>query len=112
MIDPSTGAVAGDSWGEQDTRFSYIAVSCLSLLGLLHILDDPQHELLPPTLKGRKVRDLVVGQIERCRNFDGGFGAQEGSETHGGQSEFQRLEGELKGEKTELFSISYASRAP
>jgi geranylgeranyl transferase type-2 subunit beta len=77
LIDPATGAVAGDRWGEQDTRFSYIAVSILSLIGRLEVLDT--------ALEG-KARDLIVGHIARCRNFDGGFGAIEGSESHGGQS--------------------------
>ncbi|GHJ87188.1 hypothetical protein NliqN6_3590 [Naganishia liquefaciens] len=76
LIDPVTGAVAGDRWGEQDTRFSYIAVSILSLIGRLDVLDS--------ALEGR-ARDLLVGHIARCRNFDGGFGATEGSESHGGQ---------------------------
>ena len=78
LIDPVTGAVAGDRWGEQDTRFSYIAISILSLIGRLDVLD---------TALDGKARDLVVGNIARCRNFDGGFGATEGSESHGGQSE-------------------------
>jgi geranylgeranyl transferase type-2 subunit beta len=67
--------VAGDQWGEEDTRFSYILVSCLSLLGRLDELDK--------AFDGRG-RDLVVGHIERCKNFDGGFGPNEGSESHGG----------------------------
>ncbi|KAJ9122382.1 hypothetical protein QFC22_001804 [Naganishia vaughanmartiniae] len=76
LIDPVTGAVAGDRWGEQDTRFSYIAISILSLIGRTDVLD---------TAIGGKARDLIVGHIARCRNFDGGFGAAEGSESHGGQ---------------------------
>ena len=35
------GSVCGDRWGEVDTRFSYIAVSCLSLLGTLDRLNIP-----------------------------------------------------------------------
>ncbi len=77
LIDAATGCVSGDKWGETDTRFSYIAVSCLSLLGRLADLD--------AAFDGRG-RALVVGNIERCRNFDGGFGAREGAESHGGQS--------------------------
>lgn len=72
--------MAGDRWGETDTRFSYILVSALSLLGRLKDLDE--------AFDG-KGRDLVIGHIERCRNFDGGFGSDEGSESHGGQSEFK-----------------------
>lgn len=30
------GSFAGDKWGEIDTRFSYCALSCLSLLNQLH----------------------------------------------------------------------------
>jgi geranylgeranyl transferase type-2 subunit beta len=80
LIDPTTGHVSGDSWGEHDTRFSYIAVSALSLLGRLADLD--------AAFDG-KGRQLVVGHIERCKNFDGGFGSEEGAESHGGQSEFE-----------------------
>ncbi|KAJ9095355.1 hypothetical protein QFC19_007599 [Naganishia cerealis] len=76
LIDPVTGAVAGDRWGEQDTRFSYIAISILSLIGRLDALD---------TALNGKARGLIVDHIARCRNFDGGFGAAEGSESHGGQ---------------------------
>lgn len=72
----STGRVAGDKWGEQDTRFSYILVSALSLIGRLNALDG--------AFEGRG-RELVIGHIERCRNFDGGFGSDEGNESHGGQ---------------------------
>jgi geranylgeranyl transferase type-2 subunit beta len=78
LVHPETGRVAGDRWGETDTRFSYILVSALSLLGRLKDLDE--------AFDG-KGRELVIGHIERCRNFDGGFGSDEGSESHGGQSE-------------------------
>ena len=60
---------AGDQWGEIDTRFLYIAVNTLSLLGHLHELDV----------------EKTVGYIRRCRNFDGGFGAREGAESHASQ---------------------------
>jgi len=30
------GSFAGDQWGEIDTRFSYCALSCLSILGALN----------------------------------------------------------------------------
>jgi geranylgeranyl transferase type-2 subunit beta len=33
------GSFSGDKWGETDTRFSYCAVSCASLLGRLNELD-------------------------------------------------------------------------
>ena len=58
----------GDEFGEIDTRFSYCAVAALSLLDRLSVLDV----------------DRTVGFIRRCRNFDGGFGAIPGSESHGG----------------------------
>lgn len=56
----------GDSWGEIDTRFLYCAVNALSLLGCLHELDI----------------EKTVGYIERCKNFDGGFGSVIGAESH------------------------------
>ena len=70
------GAVAGDSFGETDTRFSYILVQALTLLGKLYELDK-LHE-------GRG-RELVVDNIRRSMNFDGGFGTEPGAESHGGQ---------------------------
>ncbi|KAL7417558.1 rab geranylgeranyltransferase [Mrakia frigida] len=63
-----SGTFAGDKWGETDTRFLYIAISALSLLGTLDRLD----------------RELTLSWLRRCRNFDQGFGWGEGSETHGG----------------------------
>lgn len=66
LQDPVRGSFAGDEWNEQDSRFSYCAVSCLSLLGRLDALD-----------KAKTVRFL-----EACRNFDGGFGRVEGAESH------------------------------
>lgn len=53
-------------WGEIDNRFLYTAVHALSLLGRLHELDI----------------DKTVGYIQRCKNFDGGFGAVIGAESH------------------------------
>jgi len=64
-----SGVFAGDQWGETDTRFLYCAVSALSLLGRLNELDV----------------EKTVGYIKRCRNFDGGFGAVEGAESHAAQ---------------------------
>lgn len=34
-LQQADGSFAGDKWGEIDTRFSYCALSCLSLLGAL-----------------------------------------------------------------------------
>ncbi|BGP15245.1 hypothetical protein JCM10213_000712 [Rhodosporidiobolus nylandii] len=63
---PTRGSFAGDAWGEQASRFTYCAVSCLSLLGRLDDLD----------------KEKTVRFIEECRNFDGGFGMVEGAESH------------------------------
>lgn len=64
------GSFAGDEWGEIDTRFSYIALSCLSLLGRLDAVDV----------------DKAVDFILRCQNFDGAFGVVPGTESHSGQT--------------------------
>ena len=63
------GSFNGDAWGEVDTRFSYCAISCLSLLKRLDLVDT------------KKAKDFVL----KCQNFDGGFGARPGDETHAGQ---------------------------
>uniref|UniRef100_A0A023FAL4 Geranylgeranyl transferase type-2 subunit beta n=2 Tax=Triatoma infestans TaxID=30076 RepID=A0A023FAL4_TRIIF len=62
------GSFAGDKWGEIDTRFSFCAVACLSLLGRLDAIDIP------------KATEFVM----RCQNFDGAFGSQPNSESHAG----------------------------
>jgi len=74
------GSFSGDAWGEVDTRFSYCAISCLSLLGAL------------PSLRGGNEEqqnnidlDKAVNYIASCRNFDGGFGCVPGAESHAGQ---------------------------
>ncbi|GAA97761.1 uncharacterized protein L969DRAFT_91336 [Mixia osmundae IAM 14324] len=66
LQDEVTGSFAGDEWGEVNTRFSYCAVSTLALLNQLHRLD----------------KQKTASWIERCRNFDGGFGMTEGAESH------------------------------
>ena len=63
------GSFCGDKWGEVDTRFSYCAASCLSLLGRSEKID----------------KDKAVAFLLKCRNFDEGFGARPGDETHAGQ---------------------------
>lgn len=63
------GSFQGDSTGEVDTRFSYTALSSLSMLGALT----------------NEVVDPAVGFILRCQNFDGGFGIIPGSESHAAQ---------------------------
>jgi prenyltransferase beta subunit len=69
LQDPETGSFCGDEWGEIDTRFTYCAVACLSLLGRLDALDV----------------DKTVAWIGRCKNYDGGFGMVEGAESHAAQ---------------------------
>jgi len=74
------GSFCGDAWGEVDTRFSYCAISCVSLLGALVpgiSSDDKQ----PPGID----LDKAVHYVASCRNFDGGFGCVPGAESHAGQ---------------------------
>lgn len=68
------GSFAGDKWGEVDTRFSYCALNCLSLLGF--------HKDLASVINLEKAVQFVLS----CQNFDGGFGAAQGAESHAGQS--------------------------
>ena len=68
----ASGSFSGDRFGEVDTRFGYIAVNALSLLGRLDRLD----------------KDKTIAYIRKCRNFDGGFGASEGAETHSAQGDW------------------------
>jgi geranylgeranyl transferase type-2 subunit beta len=63
------GSFAGDEWGEIDTRFSYCALSTLSLLNAIDKADI-----------GKAVR-----YIASCQNMDGGFGSMRGAESHAGQ---------------------------
>lgn len=65
------GSFVGDKWGEVDTRFSYCALNALAVMGKLH--------------SGVIDVDKAVDFIVRCRNFDGGFGAVPGAESHSGQ---------------------------
>ncbi len=64
------GSFAGDGWGEVDTRFTYCALSSLSLLGALDSSVDV---------------DGAAAYIASCQNFDGGFGCTPGAESHAGQ---------------------------
>ncbi|WLF78682.1 Rab geranylgeranyltransferase [Lodderomyces elongisporus] len=63
------GSFQGDGFGEVDSRFTYTAVSALSLLG----------ELTP------ELCDTAAKFIMDCYNFDGGFGLVPGSESHAAQ---------------------------
>lgn len=60
------GSFMGDYAGEVDTRFSYSALSALSLLGKLDMIDRV------------KARDFIL----RCHNIDGAFGGVPGAESH------------------------------
>lgn len=73
------GSVAGDEFGERDTRFAYILVSALSLLGRLGNLE---------ALYDGKGRELVIDNFVRSMNYDGAFGAEPGAESHGAQGMF------------------------
>lgn len=64
------GSFCGDKWGEVDTRFSYCAISSLSLLNRLDAICAVE----------------VVNFLLRCMNEDGGFGSVPGAESHAGQS--------------------------
>ena len=86
------GSFSGDKWGEVDTRFSYCALASLSIMGKLHsgiINLEKAVEFV-----GRYFIYLLYGHfhisfislfIIRCKNFDGGFGAVPGAESHAGQ---------------------------
>ena len=70
-----SGVFAGDKYGEIDTRFTCCATIALSLLGRLHELDV----------------EKTVDYIRRCKNFDGGFGAIIGAESHAAQGSMSWL---------------------
>ena len=66
---PHDGSFAGDEWGEIDTRFTYCALSSLSILKALDRVNVP----------------MAAQFILACKNFDGGFGCTIGAESHAGQ---------------------------
>ena len=70
-LQKADGSFAGDEWGEVDTRFSYCALCCASLLGRL---DDCAIDVAK-----------AVAYVKSCENFDGGFGCVPGGESHAGQ---------------------------
>jgi geranylgeranyl transferase type-2 subunit beta len=80
LVNPD-GTVAGDQFGESDSRFTYILVQCLSLIGKLDALDE---------LYDGKGRELVLDNLVGCMNFDSAFGTEPGAESHGGQGELVR----------------------
>ncbi|KAK0548647.1 Rab geranylgeranyltransferase [Tilletia horrida] len=67
---PQDGSFVGDaSQLENDTRFLYCACQALTLIGALDKID----------------REQTIAYLERCRNFDGGYGTRVGAESHSGQ---------------------------
>ncbi|KAF0976743.1 hypothetical protein FDP41_004038 [Naegleria fowleri] len=77
------GSFAGDQWGEVDTRFSYCALNCLALLGLLETCSNYRGD----KINNRKFINVekAVQYVLSCQNFDGGFGVCPGAESHAGQ---------------------------
>ncbi|KAK9450375.1 terpenoid cyclases/protein prenyltransferase alpha-alpha toroid [Limtongia smithiae] len=74
LQDKATGAVRGDRDGDEfDTRFVYISMQALVLLGRFR---DERHKF---------DIDAAVAYIALCRNYDGGFGMVPGAESHAGQ---------------------------
>lgn len=77
-LQQTDGSFAGDEWGEVDTRFSYCALSALSILGAL-----------PDDNGGENTATIDLQKaalyVSSCRNFDGGFGSVPGAESHAGQ---------------------------
>ena len=63
------GSFAGDAGGEIDTRFTFCALATCALLRRSDALDVP----------------AAAAFVRRCANFDGGFGATPGGESHAGQ---------------------------
>lgn len=59
----------GDEWGEVDSRFTYAAILCLSILRRLDAIR----------------LDEALEFVLSCLNFDGGFGCIPGAESHSGQ---------------------------
>lgn len=85
------GGFFGDKWGELDSRFSFCAVACLSLLvgtfSLSPLTLRSQNILKSYKFQGRlDAIDLqkAVDYVMACNNFDGGFGSRPDSESHAG----------------------------
>lgn len=80
-LQQTDGSFAGDEWGEVDTRFSYCALSALSILGALPDEEDDAENTATATIDLQK----AALYVSSCRNFDGGFGSVPGAESHAGQ---------------------------
>lgn len=65
------GSFMGDSWGEIDSRFTYCAFQASALLG--------------GALSDTVDVAAALRFLESCGNFDGGYGAVPGAESHAGQ---------------------------
>lgn len=108
LHDPSSGSFKGDNWGEVDTRFSYIAIQILAILGYVnpnkgdhnrgklypkedHGFTSSKHQLIPKESGSSQKAtlyidlDMALNYITRCQNFDGGYGTVPGAESHSGQ---------------------------
>lgn len=77
----------GDEWGEVDIRFSYCAVSCITLL-LAHLNTHSSKSSSEPSpvisIHDWINTDTTIAFINKCRNFDGGYGSCPGAESHAG----------------------------
>ena len=97
------GRVSGDQFGESDTRFAYILIQSLSLLGRLSNLD---------ALFDGNGRNAVVENILGCMNFDGAFGTEPGAESHGGQGEFGPSQWLHLQAPTRILPFEHSGRCP
>jgi len=80
------GSFVGDKWGEVDTRFTYCALNLLGLIGRLDASTvAPADATSAATSCGVIDVPAAVRFLVNCRNFDGGFGAVPGAESHSGQ---------------------------
>jgi geranylgeranyl transferase type-2 subunit beta len=82
-LQQANGSFAGDAFSEEDLklvmrtevllsvnrRYTFCSVLCLHLLDRMSTLNDPL---------------ATTKYINDCRNVDGGFGMNPGSESHGG----------------------------
>ena len=90
-LQQSDGSFAGDEWGEVDTRFSYCALSALSILGALPEDNHDDDNVGDDGLNEKSSTDTCIDlkkaalYVSSCRNFDGGFGCVPGAESHAGQ---------------------------
>jgi geranylgeranyl transferase type-2 subunit beta len=86
LQDPTTGAFAGDSSHlEYDTRFLYCAIQCLSLLSSTSTSSNLTDPLQQDPLCRLDV-EKTISAILACHNFDGGFGTDQGAESHASQA--------------------------